>query len=190
MSSKLDRRIKYTRMVLKESMMQLLKEKPISSVTVKELCGLADINRSTFYSHYSDPYDLLAQIEEEIIQDMNETLTSYNLNQDEEALQMTEKIIEYVAANSDVCKTLFSEHADPSFKKRVMMVAHNHTVKTWMSTYAVEDPIVSEYVSLFAISGSIHILEIWLKNGMDKSPKQMAEIINNLTNKGLSSFGV
>ncbi|MGM0904119.1 MAG: TetR/AcrR family transcriptional regulator [Bacillota bacterium] len=188
MSSKIDRRIKYTRLMLKESLMKLLKEKSISSITVKELCELADINRSTFYSHYSDQYDLLTQVEEEIIQDMNETLMSYNLGQDDEALQMIEKIVEYVAANSDICETLFSEHGDPSFKKRVMMVAHDYTVKNWMDTYPVDDPKISEYVSLFAISGSIHILEIWLKNGMDKTPKEMAEIINNLTNKGLSSL--
>jgi AcrR family transcriptional regulator len=188
MNSKIDRRVKYTRMMLKESLMKLLKEKPISTITVKELCALADINRSTFYTHYSDQYDLLTQVEEEIIQDMNETLMSYNLGQDDEALQMIEKIVEYVAAKSDICETLFSEHGDPSFKKRVMKVAHDYTVKNWMSTYSVDDPKISEYVSLFAISGSIHILEIWLKNGMDKSPKEMAEIINNLTNKGLSSL--
>ncbi|MBY0099139.1 TetR/AcrR family transcriptional regulator [Mesobacillus maritimus] len=188
MNSKLDRRIQYTRMILKESLMKLLKEKPISSITVKELCALADINRSTFYSHYSDQYDLLTQVEEEIIQDMNETLLNYNINQDEESFQMIEKIVEYVAANSDICETLFSENGDPSFKKRVMMLAHDYTVKSWMSSYPVDDSITSEYASLFAISGSIHILEIWLKNGMDKTPKEMAEIINNLTNKGLSSL--
>ncbi|WNF38326.1 TetR-like C-terminal domain-containing protein [Bacillaceae bacterium IKA-2] len=184
MNSKLDRRKKYTRMVLKESLMKLLKEKSISTVTVKEICVLADINRSTFYSHYLDQFDLLNQIEEEIIADMNETLTA-NYNQDEETLQMTEKIVEYVAENSDVCATLFSEHGDSSFKKRVMMVASEYTVKTWLSSYPFNSEI-SEYVSMFAVSGSIHVLENWLNNGMDKSPKEIAEIINNLTNKGLS----
>ncbi|WP_331490816.1 TetR/AcrR family transcriptional regulator [Aquibacillus rhizosphaerae] len=165
--------------------MKLLKEKSISTVTVKEICTLADINRSTFYSHYMDQFDLLNQIEEEIIADMNETLTSYNYNQDDQTLQMTEKIVEYVAENSDVCTTLFSEHGDSGFKKRVMMVASDHTVKNWLSAYPIDSEI-SEYVSIFTISGSIHILENWLKNGMDKTPKEIAELINNLTNKGLS----
>lgn len=166
--------------------MTLLKDKSISTVTVKEICALADINRSTFYSHYLDQFDLLNQIEEEIIEDMNDTLTAYNhSDQNEETLQMTEKIVEYVAENSDVCMTLFSEHGDSSFKKRVMMVAREHTVKNWLSIYPIDSEI-SEYVSMFAISGSIHMLENWLKNGMDKSPKEMAELINNLTNKGLS----
>jgi AcrR family transcriptional regulator len=175
-------------MVLKDSLMQLLKAKPISSITVKELCELADINRSTFYTHYSDQFDLLTQIEEEIIQDMTETLIKYDYHQDDETLQMTEKIIEYVAANSDICRTLFSEHGDPSFKKRVMKVAHDFTVKSWMATYSIDDPELFEYVSWFAVSGSIHVLESWLNNGLDKSPREMAEIITLLSTKGLSSL--
>lgn len=184
-NSKLDRRKKYTRMILKESLMDVLKEKSISTVTVKEICARADINRSTFYAHFSDHFDLLNQIEEEIIADMNETLLTFHYNQDEETLQMVKRIVEYVAENSDVCTTLFSEHGDASFKKRVMEVAGEHTVKHALSIYPIDSEI-SEYVSIFAVSGSINILESWLKNGMDKTPSEIAELINNLTNKGLS----
>lgn len=54
-------------MVLKESLMKLLKEKSISTITVKEICVLADINRSTFYSHYLDQFDLLNQTKDYLI---------------------------------------------------------------------------------------------------------------------------
>lgn len=167
--------------------MKLLKEKPISSITIKELCAEADINRSTFYAHYSDQYDLLHQIEEEIIQEMNDTLTKYNYNKDEEALIMTVKLLEYVAENRDICQTLFSENGDISFQKRVMQIGQEHTIKNWMDEHKMDEQI-SEYLSLFAISGSIHVIEKWLKDGMDKTPQEMAEIIVKLTNKGLSAF--
>nr|WP_096155569.1 TetR-like C-terminal domain-containing protein [Bacillus sp. FJAT-45066] len=187
MTSKMDRRKKYTRMVLKESLMTLMKEKPVSSITVKELCELADINRSTFYSHYTDQFDLLFKIEEEIIDDMNKTLGQYNYAKEEEALQMTEKMLEYVAENKDICHTLFSEHGDPSFQKRVMFIAHQFTVKNWMSSNTIEKE-TSEYISMFVVSGSIHVIKSWLDNGMDKSPKEMADLMIKLTNKGLGSF--
>ncbi|WP_078543622.1 TetR/AcrR family transcriptional regulator [Litchfieldia alkalitelluris] len=185
--NKLNRRIKYTRMVLKESLMELLKEKPISSITVKEICERADINRSTFYSHYSDQFALLSQIEEEFLSDMNETLNSYNFQKDEEALQMTERLLEYVAANKDVCEVLLGEHADATFQKRVMTFAHNYVVKNLIRSNDIE-PDISEYVSLFAISGSIYVIQHWLKRGMDKSPKEMSEIINRITKSGISGF--
>ena len=54
MMKRSDARVRYTRKVLKESLLSLLKEKPINKITVKEVCELAELNRATFYSHYSD----------------------------------------------------------------------------------------------------------------------------------------
>jgi len=58
-NEKTDRRVKYRKMVLRESLTKLMQEKPISRITIKELCEDADINRATFYSHYNDQFDLL-----------------------------------------------------------------------------------------------------------------------------------
>lgn len=62
-----DRRVKYTKMVLKESFLNLLEKKDISRITVKEICEDADINRATFYTHYTDVYDLQKKIEDEFL---------------------------------------------------------------------------------------------------------------------------
>ena len=63
---KTDRRVKYTKMVLKETLLELLEERPIERITVKELCDRADINRSTFYVHYGSPQELLDSICKEL----------------------------------------------------------------------------------------------------------------------------
>ena len=63
-----DRRVRYTKMVLKDSFISLLEKKDISQITVKEICENADINRATFYSHYTDVYDLLKKIESELLE--------------------------------------------------------------------------------------------------------------------------
>ncbi|WP_234400597.1 TetR/AcrR family transcriptional regulator [Virgibacillus senegalensis] len=183
-SSKLDRRKKYTRMVLKDSLMQLLKEKQIAAITVKELCGLADINRSTFYSHYFDQYDLLDKIENEIIEDMKGYLSQYNFEKEEDSLHMIEKLIEYFASKHEVCKTLFNEKVDTTFQKKVMVFADDVFMNHWTTSKNFEED-ASEYLSTFIISGSIHVIKSWLNNEMDKSPKEMAGIINGLINGGL-----
>ena len=53
-----DRRVRKTRAILKQSLITLMKEKSIKHITVKELCEQSDINRGTFYLHYSDVFDL------------------------------------------------------------------------------------------------------------------------------------
>ena len=54
-----DHRSRVTKMLIRKAFMELLRQKPLASISVKELCELAGINRGTFYSHYQDVYDLL-----------------------------------------------------------------------------------------------------------------------------------
>ena len=54
MATKNNRRTVLTKRIFKETLMDLMKEKPISKITIKEICDLADMSRSTFYLHYQD----------------------------------------------------------------------------------------------------------------------------------------
>ena len=58
----MDRRIRYTKMFLKDSLLELLQKKPLSRITVTELCQMAEINRSTYYVYYKDPLDQLESL--------------------------------------------------------------------------------------------------------------------------------
>lgn len=53
-----DRRVRYTKQAIRDGFLRLLAEKPIEKISVTEICREADINRGTFYAHYSDPYEL------------------------------------------------------------------------------------------------------------------------------------
>ncbi len=186
-SQKLDRRKKYTRMVLKDHLVKLLSVKQISSITVKEICELADINRSTFYSHYSDQYELLDKIEDEIIEDMKGYLSQFTYKKEEDSSEVIEKLLEYFVSKHEICTTLLNDKIHTTFEKKVMIFANHFFMKNWRAvTNLDEEP--SEYMSTFIISGSIHVIKNWLNKGMDRTPKEMAEIINILIYKGL--FGV
>ena len=93
-SEKDDRRVKYTKMVLKESFINLLDKKDISQITIKEICELADINRATFYAHYTDQYDLMRNIENELFENVTSYLAGYTQNDaDIVPVDMVERIL-------------------------------------------------------------------------------------------------
>ena len=69
---KQDARVRYTKMVIKSSLMELMQAKPVAKITVTEICERAGINRATFYAHYNDPTDLLQSIERELIDDISD----------------------------------------------------------------------------------------------------------------------
>ena len=66
-----DHRIKVTKMLIRKAFLSLLEKKPIQSISVKELCEEAGLNRGTFYSHYSDIYKLKEDIEEDMLQGLS-----------------------------------------------------------------------------------------------------------------------
>ncbi|TGB01409.1 TetR/AcrR family transcriptional regulator [Halobacillus salinus] len=187
MSQKLDRRKKYTRKVLKDSLITLLANKSLSSITVKEICELADINRSTFYTHYTDHYDLLHKIEDEITEDMNRYLHSYDYEKEEESLQMTEKILEYITENRLMFQTLLNHQSAPTFEKRLMDLTRNFMINTWPRANELRTE-ESKYLSSFVISGAIHVIKEWIAQDLKESPREMAEMINQFINNGLSYF--
>ena len=74
----MDVRVKLTNLMIREAFFSILKQKPLSKVTVKEICTAAGVNRSTFYKYYKDTYDLLEQIEDELIDNLQLHLAHIN----------------------------------------------------------------------------------------------------------------
>ena len=54
----MDIRIEKTKTAIHNTFLELRSKKPLEKITIKELCEKAQINKSTFYSHYKDIYDL------------------------------------------------------------------------------------------------------------------------------------
>ena len=79
---KSDKRIAKTKKALKDTLRRLLRIKPLSSITVTELCKDADTSRITFYSHYNDKNALM----DEMVRDMvSEAVDRYLYLQKENA---------------------------------------------------------------------------------------------------------
>jgi len=183
-----DRRIKYTKMVLKESLIKLLREKPISRITIKELCEHADINRATFYSHYTDQFDLLKKIELEFIADINSYLDSFTLEAGEtNLLQMLLKMFEYVEQNSELCRVLLGGNGNIDFQTKIMQVVSERVILEWQKNKAL-DETTAEYIYTYAANGSIGVIRKWLMDANPRSPQEMAELVVRLVNKGIETF--
>ena len=187
-STKTDRRVKYTKMVLKQTLIRLLEERPISKISIKEICEAADVNRSTFYAHYQDQYDLLRQLELEVLSEINEYLAGLNFKAYEpESFQIMNRIFEYVVANAPLCRVLLGENGDPLLQKEIMMIIQRQSIKELQGQKTI-DAETAEYLLLFAVSGGIGIVHKWLQSGMKKTPREMAELVTKLMYQGVSSL--
>ncbi|MCD8146392.1 MAG: TetR/AcrR family transcriptional regulator [Clostridiales bacterium] len=60
----LDRRQRKTRQAIQNALLSLMKEKPLSKITVSELAATADVNRKTFYNHYSNIQEVRDELDQ------------------------------------------------------------------------------------------------------------------------------
>ncbi|MDF2802602.1 MAG: transcriptional regulator, TetR family [Anaerocolumna sp.] len=183
---KIDRRVKYTKMVIKDSFVKLLQQKPISKITIKELCEYADINRATFYAHYTDQYDLLQKIEDELVEDINKYLDSYDFKGGIlESVEMLEKILEYIKDNFELIDLLLDTNGDIKFHQEIIKIIG---YRRFLSLTTIEPTDTAEYIFYFSVHGCMGIIQKWLKDGMKKTPREMAELILKMDLNGRSSF--
>lgn len=177
-NQKEDRRVKYTKMVLKESLIDLLSKKDIAAVTIKQICEKADINRATFYSHYADQYDLLRKIEDEFLENVKVYIAIFKQKKADAVLvEVLEKIFEYIKDNAKLCRHLLSQQGNLEFQKRIMMLIYdtNIVIKPGESLKKGEE----EYMYSFIITGCVGVIHKWLEEGMKQSSRTMAAMIFN-----------
>ena len=74
----MDRRVRRTRTLIKNAFIELLKEKDFSALTITELTQRADIDRRTFYLHYTCLEDIVMDIEKEAMDALHQLLLSMN----------------------------------------------------------------------------------------------------------------
>jgi len=178
---KQSRKTRYTQMVLQDSLLELMKQKPISKITIKELCENADINRTTFYSHYTDQYDLLNKIEGETLSWAEKMVTTLLEQTDKnETIKILEGILQYIVDNRKHIQVLMSEQGDIDFQKQLLSMIYN---RCGISPSNEKNAYTNEYYFIFVVNGSVGMIQYWLKNGLNKSAEEMAEIIYNMAFK-------
>lgn len=183
-----DRRVKYTKLFLKNSLVELMQEQPISKISVKALCDAADVNRSTFYVHYTDQYDLLRQLELEVIAEVEKHISKHALSKHTaQAVQVLDQILSYIASDAELFKVLLSDNGDFVFQKDIMQLAQQKIISDLRNDQTIEQR-TSEYLQCFVITGALSIVQKWLHDGMPESTTEMAELISKLLYKGLSDF--
>lgn len=182
-----DRRVKYTKMVLRESLIKLLQKKPISRITVKELCDLADINRATFYTHYADQFDLLRKISDEFIADITSYVCSGLKEGESGLMQMITIIFEYIDKNSELCRVLLGMNVDIDIQTYVMQIIKERIVLEWRKKKLVDQSTV-DYIYTYVATGCIGVIRKWLYDGDPRTPGEMAALITKLANEAVAEF--
>ncbi len=123
-----DARVRYTKQALRDSLLRCLEGKSISQVTVKEVCDGAELNRATFYNHYRDCYDLLEQLENQMIEEFWDSLhLMSSLNTE----KLVSSIMDMIDKNRDLCQVLIFDRGDDSLVRKMVEIAKEQSLELW-----------------------------------------------------------
>lgn len=192
--TKSNRRVRFTRSALREALIDLILEKPLASITVKDICARADINRSTFYLHFKDVTDILRTTEDEIIANMRtHTPTSEQRFRAPEEVQtyFTEflNIIKSTPRMMKAIQVLCSEQGDPYFVRKLQNMTYEAFLNGWDIHMM---PKMSENQKLlvysYLISGMVSMLSAWATKAPEVPTGQVVELLMGLMRHGMDSI--
>lgn len=185
MAEKLDRRVRKTRAQLRAGLARLMQKKNIREITVTELVDEVDINRSTFYLHYQDIYQMMESIETEIMNEITAEIRT-SIEQNPETLLNSEKaqtflvnILAYLYENRDICNALLGPHGDMAFVERTEQLVSETVFESLRDRFPRTTPDLI-YTYSFCLTGLVGLIKNWLAADAPESPQHMADLIHHL----------
>lgn len=185
-TNKEDRRVAYTKKILKESLLELLKEKPIANITPTELCRRADINRNTFYAHYRSPMELLESIEDELLAQFYVSLKRIDIHGDLTS-PLTE-ICRTIYDNRELCAVLLSSNSNELYLKYVVDHVYEWIVPNWKSQFGNLPEESLEKIYEFLIAGNVQVIKLWVRSGMQETPEELAKFLEKFNRSAIAEF--
>lgn len=176
-----DRRIRMTKLVIRESLIELMQQYPISKISVKMICETADINRSTFYAHYRDQYALLTAVQQEIITDIkNKIISTQFFHASNDSLPTLIQLLEYGRENASLIKILLSGNGDSFFQNELMQLVEEKMIRDFQGKKSLP-PHILEYLKRFVLDGFLSIMRHWLDEGCSDEPEVIAQLMMKLS---------
>ena len=152
-----DKRIRRTKKLLRQALTRLMQQKDFPSITVTDVVREADINRGTFYAHYRDVYDLIADIQPRETSTLEPVLT---------------RAMDYLEENREIVTALVRGTGVEGFGRKMITVLEECRLE--MLPYrTVEDT----YAARFMSTGIVGMLEKWITDPQPIPKTEMTELI-------------
>lgn len=187
-----DRRVRKTQQAIKSAFLELLNHETFEKLTVQQLVNKADINRGTFYHYYLDKYDLLEQLENEMIDELQGFIDKqYDKEKDNTSNNIVKNImiylIEHIEKNRNFYYIAFRLGKASMIQEKLYMLIYNHLSIYKSTNDTIEDMPFSYYMSYVSGAG-ISLIKHWVQ---DSNPIPKDELIlhfYNIMNSGTASM--
>ncbi len=162
---------------------ELYKENHSDKISVSSICKAANINRGTFYYYYNDIYDLMSEMENDLIDGLKKIypyLIDEMLNKDFSNIEIISELFEYYKDLIILFSDKIENEKIRDEIKKVFMDCLSEKLN-FSSTDSIEK---RNGIIEYFISGQIGVITWWIKNEKPISINDLFKIIHEINNKG------
>lgn len=182
-AKKEDRRVRYTKQAIRDGFLSLIAQKPIEKITVTEICRAADINRGTFYAHYSDPYELKRNLENELTEAMEQRVRELGTPR-MTALQMMRLLKE----NQELCRVFAGPYGDNDALLKIIAKQADEYIINELETIGKLSDTMRECIKGLLVSSISTVVKYWFDTDMQASPERVAYVLETYCSHGTHGF--
>lgn len=170
-----------TRQMFIDVFCELYSQKPIEKISVKDITSKAGYNRSTFYQYFSDIYELLDFVENDLLNYIKEEFT--NKKAAANPVQDTLNCLEN-SEHISVLKALLGDYGSIRFLERLK---RDIPFDRLVLNFEKEDSL-TPYLIEFYISTTLSLFRLWLRQGKDLPTEELLKLVDNLYTNGITPY--
>ena len=178
-----NRRVRMTKRLMKDALLELLEEKELAKISVTAICELADVHRSTFYQYYSAPADLLREIEQDFLNMIPEPSQVHGQKDTQKIIDVTSEFFDFVKKNERTFRVLFNGESGSIFMTRLV----EFLCSEYVPVVNNQDELNARFIRLYITNGTVGIMREWVYAGFPVSSQKIAEIMYSLSRKVIAS---
>ena len=179
--NKKDLRVVKTQNTLYTTLLELMKEKSFEEIKVSDICSHALINRSTFYAHYNDKYELLADaindLKNSLIMELNKNKSISNTK--EYYLEMIRLFLDHIENKRDIYSAIMINNRNSIMMDILSSVANNEVIKK-MESSNVSTSVPSNIIAKFYLGGVLNLGIEWLRDSNKYTKEEIVKYLEIL----------
>lgn len=174
-----NRRIQMTKRMLKDALLELLENNSLENISVTDVCHHANINRSTFYTYYEGTWQLMIEIENDVLNNLPVLQNPVVDYKNEHFVDALENFFNYVKKEERLFKILIIQRDNSKFNQKLMDIV--------MSKYPLalkkSNMLKAKYAYTYCVNGVVGILKEWINNNFPISTREFSKIVIELSYK-------
>ena len=181
-----DPRTRKTKRAIRNAFAKLLSEKEINDITVRDVAELAEINRKTFYRYYAGIYQVVDEIENEIVRSYEQILGEIDFRQDlENPYRIFERLTDTINTDLDFYGYLLSMQGNVSLVSKLSEMLKAKTAETLLQHVSM-DAHVADIMLEYVISGMVAVYQHWFNSGRREPIETISEALSVLAFSGIN----